>query len=247
MAIEKCPLSKLHNAQHGQFHVEVRDLIAATGAKELDIENFFGTYLPLCKKIDVAAGFVRKNAVTEQLAALDNERDVILRGFGNAVKSALDHFNQDYREAAARIRILLDNQGKIALKPYDEETFAINTLLQECNEQHSADIKLLGFEEWIAELDKRNKAFDTHMKGRYTEESGKTDLVFRHVRIEIDGVYQKMIQRIDAHLVLEGGEIFKTFERALNERIERYRQTVALNQGRNGKTGDDSEPAAGAV
>lgn len=235
MKTNKINLNLLRNEKHFQFHTEFKASVSKYGAQALNIEAAFVTYETLYPQEQEALQVIRRSATTEQLASTDAERDDIFRGFADAAKSMLNHFNPDKRQAAMRVKVVLDQYGNVARKPYDEETAAITKLVQEARGRLAGDISSLGLTDWLAELDSKNKAFDALMKSRYTEDAAKTELRMKEVRVEIDAVYRAMADRMDALMLINGVTPYEPFVRELNARVDRYNDTIAQRKGRNAK------------
>lgn len=73
------------------------------------------------------------------------------------------------------------------------------------------------------------------MQERYSEEAGKPQYNMKTARTEIDAIYRTITQRIDALIIVNGPEAYTDFVNGLNERIERYNNTLARREGRNQK------------
>ena len=240
LEINTVDLVHLNNEEHFQFHSELNDSITKFGAENLNIRDGFLTYQTFYAQENEALQVIRKSSFSKKLADADRSRDIIEHGFVDAIKSALNHFNADKQDAALRIKIMLDQYGNIAQKPYNEETASINKLVQETQSTYKADIALLALEDWIIELDTRNTAFDTLMKSRYTETAGKTELRMKHVRKDIDAAYRKIIKRIESLMVINGPAGFEVFIRELNARADKYNNILAQRKGMAAKNKDNT-------
>ncbi len=235
MKTNRIDLSRLRNEEHFQFQTEFKASVDKYGAQALNIEGAFVNHESLYEQELEALQVIRKSATTEQLAIADAERDDIFRGLSDAIKSNLNHFNADKRSAATRIKIAFDQYGNIARKPYDEETAALTKLISEAKGSLSNDFATLGLTDWVTELNSKNNAFDLLMKSRYSEESTKTELRMKSVRLEIDAVYRMISDRLDALMLINGTASYEPFVRELNTRVDRYNEIIAQRKGRNAK------------
>jgi hypothetical protein len=233
MKCNRFGVEKLRNEEWFQFYTEFKTLVEQYRPSSLNISPLFSVFVTLYADADEALEIIRKSATTEQLADSDAARDGTLRGFNNAVKSALDHFNAPKREAAKRVQIVIDTYGNIARMYYDEETASIYNFLQEMKGKYADDITLLELTGWVEQLDTDNKAFDVLMKSRYSEEAQKTSLRLLPIRTEIDRNYRDTLDRIDA-LVLINGSVppYSAFVKDLNARTLRFENILAQRQGR---------------
>ena len=235
MKTEKINLSALRNEEHFQYHAEFKASVIRHNAETLNISDAFLSYQVLLDQEFEALQVVRRSVATDLIADIDRERDDIYRGLADVVRSGLNHFSSNKRNASKRIKVLLDQYGNIARKSYDEETAAISKMMQEVQTTYLPDVNLLGLGEWFSELDKKNKEFDLLMKNRYTEEAAKTELRMRQVRVDVDNSYRDLVNRIDALVLINGSSGYEEFIREMNARIERFSHTGAQRKGRNAK------------
>jgi hypothetical protein len=235
MKIKRFRNEDLRNEEWFQFYTEFKEIIEERFPGTLNIEALFATFLILYANANETLEIIRKSATTEQLAEADTTRDIVFRGFYNAVQSALYHFDAMKRAAAKRLQVVLDHYGNIGRKSYDEETAAITNLLQDFTSAYASDIALLGLGDWLAQLDADNKAFRNLMKTRYTEDAGKTDLRMKDVRKDTDRIYRDIIDRIEALMLINGETEYAPFVKELNVRVERFADILAQRKGRAAK------------
>lgn len=241
MKTKRIYLREFHNEEHFQFQSDFKDAVTQCGADNLDILEAFNVYVPYFNQEQEALQLIRKSAGTEKMTNADLERDTLFRGFADAVKSALNHFNPEKRDAAKRIQVLLDQYGNVARRPYDEETAALTKLTVEMRTTYKADMELLGLTDWTQEIDNKNKAFDALMKTRYSEGASQTELRMVHVRADVDDAYRAVLNRLDALMLLNGTAKYEAFVKELNERVDKYSNTLAMRKGRAAK--DKAEEA----
>lgn len=237
--MERFRIENLRNEEWFQFYTEFKGVVEQYTPQTLEIEKLFTDFLTLYANADEALEIIRKSATTEQIAEADNVRDSVFRGFSDAVKSAGNHFDNSKREAAKRLKIIFDQFGNIARKPYDEETASIYNFLQEINAK-SADVTSLGLSDWVTQLDAENKAFEALMKNRYDENASKTALRMKDVRIETDRCYRDILDRIDALILINGEEKYAPFVKDMAVRVDRFENLLAQRKGRAKK---DENPA----
>lgn len=236
MKIARINLAHLRNEEHFQLQTEFKAEISQFGAKTLNIESVFANYLPLYQQEEEALQLIRKSATTEQLTDADTERDEIYRGVADAVKSALNHFDPNKRAAATRLKVLIDQYGNVARKPYNEETAAINKLMVEVKGKYAPDVNALALTDWFATLEAKNNGFDTLMKSRYSEEAAKTELRMNQVRIAVDAAYRELIERIEALVLINGPQGYEAFIREHSARVGKFSNILAQRAGRRAKS-----------
>ncbi|MDR1729047.1 MAG: DUF6261 family protein [Prevotellaceae bacterium] len=227
MKTEKIDLRILRNDEHFQFHTEVSSLINTVTPDALKIQAQYDAYQSLYVQEDEALKKIVKSALTDDIEKADRQRDLTFSGMATVNRAALNHFNAETVSAARRLQIVFDTYGNLARKPVNEETSAIYNFLQELNGAYSGDVAAVGITGWVEELAKNNNAVDALMKGRYNESAKRTDLVLREVRIQLDAVYRIIAERIDALMLIEGGETLQSFIRRLNVIIKKYSDILA--------------------
>ena len=232
MKISDFSLTRLRNEEHFQFQTSFKDLVNTTTATALRIEALFSVFSTQYDNELVALNIVRKNAISEDLVDADDDRDSVFRGLCDAVKSGLNHYQAAVREACRRLQILLDTYGNVAIKPYDAETAAANSLVADLKGTYAADVAAAGLGGWVTELEAKNKAFDELITTRYTEEAKKTSLRMKQERAKVDAVYRQIVERINALIVVEGESAYANFVNELNMRVDSYNNVVAIRRGK---------------
>jgi len=223
--------SYLRNNEHFQFHTEVKDLISGT-ADSINIQEQFARFLVCYNNEDESLKKIIKSATTAEIEIADRSRDLIFSGMVGINKASLNHFDPDTIAAAKRLKVVFDTYGNLAVKPLNEETSAIYNLLQELKGISLQDIRAVGLENWVNKLEETNKAFDTLVKARNTENAAKTHLKMKECRTETDKAYSDIVERINALILLEGETKYADFVNKLNTFTEKYNNTVAQRQGR---------------
>jgi ribosomal protein L7/L12 len=240
MRIEENDATRLHNAEHFQLHTEFKDLVAATGADNLNIAEQHARYLAAYADEDTAFKKIVKSAATEEVEAADRRRDATFRGLVTTVQGALHHFEPAQAEAARRLCIVLDTYGNLAAKPLHEETAELYNLLQELHGQWLPEVGALGLQGWVSKLQADNAAIDSLIKDRNTEGAAKTQLTVKEARRAVDAAYHAITERINALIVVEGEAPYADFVGKLNGFITTYENKVAQREGRaKAVTGDE--------
>ncbi|MGL4484882.1 MAG: DUF6261 family protein [Anaerovoracaceae bacterium] len=233
MKTKSLDLSKLRNGEHFQFHTDIKNLVQKFTPEKLSIQEAFQKYLLLYAHEDEVLEKIRKSATTAQIAEADTTRDITFKGLVEAVSTAQKHFKPEVREAARKVQILFDTYGKIADLPYNEETAKIYNLIEEMKKEYAADIATMKLEDWVQELDKNNKQFDTLMNQRYDEQLSKATTNPREIRSQIDVAYKSMMDIVNAYAIISTEPAYKQFIQELNLRIDYYNNTLAQRRGRN--------------
>ena len=237
---------QLRSDAHFQFHTEFKDLFGKTSAATAvtQIAPLWAKYQELYNTEDEGLKKIRKSAITEQIQAADKARDDIFTGMAEQNKSLLKHFDTAKREAAGRLQIVFNTYGNVAVKSINEETSAIYNFLQDLrSDKYKADTAAAGLTDWANELEIRNKAFDTLVKQRDIETSGKTDVNLKEARGNLDVAYDEIADIIEAHILLgtDGKAVLEPVIVAFNPVIDRYIKLLNARHGKGGKVEEGGE------
>lgn len=117
MEIQKFDLHSQRNASHYQFQTDFNSTIIKYTPQALDIVDVYAEYLQHYVDEGVALVAITKSATTEEIESGDKNRDFTFRGFSDKVTNSLNHFNPQVREAAKRVKVILDTYGNLVPKP----------------------------------------------------------------------------------------------------------------------------------
>jgi hypothetical protein len=135
--------------------------------------------------------------------------------------AALHHFDPTTVDAAQSLLNRLDAFGRITRKSYEEEILNVNLLISDLlSAEYSAKATLVGLSPWIQELQNAESDFEHLIEQRNVETSQKPQGRIRNIRLELDTVYHRIVDRIDAAATLEdGASMYDDFIAELNARI----------------------------
>lgn len=233
-------LSKLRNPEHFQFLTEYKKIVERFGADILRFVKLFVAFMKLYETEDECMVILQKSEFTEKRSEADQVRDETFRGLRDAVNSALKHFDAVKRDAAKRLKILLDKYGNLAAKPLDEETSGIYNLVQDLQGKYVADVTALAIGDWVTELKANNEAYIELTGKRDTETAEKPEEKMKTLRPQIDDYYRRMIKAVEVFEDVSEDEeeqaMYKKFANELNAVIKRYNTRINRRGG-----GSDSE------
>ncbi len=130
MKIKKFHYSHLRNNEHVQFQTRFKSLIERLSAMILRIEALFSVYLPLYANEIEAFDVIRKSDFVQLSEDADNLRDNTFRGMCHILESARKHFRSEVREAAARLQVVFDYYGDLAVTELKMNNDAFDQLKQ---------------------------------------------------------------------------------------------------------------------
>jgi hypothetical protein len=244
MKIKNIKNRLLTNALHLQFMIETVVLIAKFNIVVVKLGALFDAFREEVNREDLSQKIVRKSSLSDLKAEKDLERDNILSGIQDALKSLLRHFDANVRAAANRLKIVFDTYNSpIPVKdlPYDAETVSINNMLQEFEGKYAADIQLTGMSGWVSELKARNNEFDQLTKSYNEEQSEKPAVKTKDARKNTDFAYKKIVTAVNGILILEGDDNYAQFVAEINTLIKHYNDLLAQHLGRINKSEENGE------
>lgn len=246
MKIKSIRLKDLRNEEHAEFFNVVKGKLSNYGAAWLVL-------IPLLTEFDVrynketqALELIRKSAKTEAINHADETRDITFRGMVYSNLSACCHFIPATREAGLRLQVVFDHYGNLAAKSLDFESSSIRNLLEELTTNHAADMALTGLAVWATQLELDNNAVVALMEDRNLEAAGKTPLRMKEVRLEVDEVYQAIVNMINSMMFGDAPSEYDAFVSELNIHIDRYALKIAQRKG-HAASGNEGNTGEGEV
>jgi hypothetical protein len=223
----------LRNKGHVELNRFFIALVDLFGATELGILSLFTLYKSLVAEEEQVLDMIFRSKLTVKIKALDKERDRLYRGFANAVKSALDHFAEAKRAAAAELEIILKHYGDITRLPMHEQTAAVFDLLRELAlPENLALVTLLELNPWIAPLEQVNAELEDLMTERFVEFSKRPELRMKAARAAVDKQLRLIIEKVEA-MERTGSPFYNpAFVKEVNALMTYYKDLIAQEAGR---------------
>ncbi len=234
--INRFSYENLRNEAHVQLHENFIALVTRHNAETLGIQSLYAQYVPLLEQEKLALDLILKSGLTDEILAQDRQRDQLFRGFADAVKSGLNHYDPAVQQAAEKIHFILTRYGNLAARPLDQETAAIDDLHRELTDaQNAAHLATLGLGDWLTRLVEANRAFDQLMMSRYTEAAARPTVNMRTSRGAVDTLFRAMLDLLEAQAMVNGEEKYAPFVAELNAVTQRYENILAQEKGARAK------------
>jgi len=219
---------QFRNNDHFQYYTEVIELIKRTGAEKLKIESQFNDMLEAYNLEDAALIKITKSVLTQDIKQLDKRRDTALAAINDKLKIAHKHFDAEVRNAAQRLKIVVDTYGAIARKSLNEQTSAVYNLLQELQGKYSQDTQKVEISGWITELETSNTALSHSMRERRDEAiERRPEVSAATARKMLDNAYNVILKRINALITLEGDANYKEFTTSVNKLTTDFKNVIS--------------------
>lgn len=242
--IVKITLYKLRNGEYFQFMTAFKSLLDILTPAAIHSEEDFTKFNAALTKLDDELRVDKGSVLTEELHAIDFDRDSLWRAIDMRINATLLCTVDKEIEAAKRLRRVFDLYGDIRKISFNEETAGLSNLLGDMAKAENAGfVTTCGLTKWANVLDGLNGAFIAKQNERDTELANKNSGNAKVVRIEMDPLYELMVERVNAlvSLNMQTPEL-ENFVRELNQKIKTLEITLAGREGR--KDSGEEEPQA---
>jgi hypothetical protein len=217
--------SYLRNEAHYQFLLLVQKLFVsypAVAAIVADLLDEFNSLLTLEGQL---VDSVRSSEYTVELKAADKRLDRCIIGIINAINAGLHHFDPAIVNAARRLEILLKAfRSNIEKKSYEEESAAVKILIADLLGEYAPQVALLNLGPWVAELSAALDDFERIFLLRADQRATKPKKRLTDMRKQIDLIYRKIMERIDAYTIMNGEASTADFVNHLNEEVTYFNE-----------------------
>jgi hypothetical protein len=225
MKILKIHFEYLRNEAHWQFLLLLQRLFESHPAVAAIVAALLDRLYELIDIEGQLVDAVRSSAYTGQLAEADRRVDRDLVGINAAVDSALHHFDPVMVEAARRMEVRLKSfRGEIEKKAYEEESAAVKILLADLNGAYAPQVDTLGLEQWVTELAAAQADFERLFILRNEEMAARPQQKLSDVRREVDTLYRRAVEQIDAYAALNGDAVTARFVSELNTEVTYFNE-----------------------
>lgn len=237
-------LYRLRNGEYFQFMSDFKSLLLSLNPATIHSETEFAQFETALTKLDEELRVDQGSVLTEELQNLDQDRDNMWRAIEMRIDATLLCTIAEEVEAAKRLKRLFNLYGDLRRISYNEETAGLTNLLGDLAKPvHAGFVATCGLNTWVARLNELNVAFKAKQNERDTELANKNSGNAKIVRLEIDPLYELMVERVNAliSLNMQTPEI-EDFVKELNQKIKTLELTLAAREGRSNK--EDEEPIA---
>lgn len=182
------------------------------------------------------------NAITEEIKNYDDQRDNCLIGINLNVDSYKYHFQQEKRQASAKVRTLLNKYGRdLYRRSYPEETAGIRNMEKEVADKPelTTAIGILYLTDWFAELHVSNELFDEKYLERNKAYAEAPKEKFADVRKDTEKAYAEMAKHLNAHALITPSEANQQVISQIEQLAITYNQSVRNRIGNASGTQDD--------
>jgi hypothetical protein len=232
--LETIALTRLRNNEHFQFMTDVDQLITTFQPSELAIETLYPAFKSALTSQDAAMRVEIGSIKSKSIEELDKLRDKTWNAISLRIKATQLSPLDNEAESAEVIRRIIDLYGDIRTKSYNEESAGISNLVADLQKPENTDhINRVGIQRWVMELKKQNDDFQSVFNERNSELASRESGDVRAIRLQIDPLYEKIAERINATIVMELAKPAAfSFINELNEKIAYYKTTLVARVAR---------------
>ena len=225
--VESIQITSFHNAELLNFMIdEVKD------ARTLSKNEIIPTLDELDKVLATFKKGIAMNKTSEyseKITALDAVRSKAFRNFIGCIQGETHRPEEDHREAARRLFILLKPYNNLNRKSYRNKTELMYKLVEVLrSDKHASDVQTVNVSAWIDKMDNANKAFDQLFDLRDNTEGERLIINNREMRHRIRLHYNRLLEIIEALLVLHADRPLEGFVGRHNERVAKMKALFAL-------------------
>jgi hypothetical protein len=225
MKIITIRFSYLRNEAHYQFLLLVKKLFESYANVASLVAELLTQLHALITVEGKLVDAVRKSDYTKPLEEADHRLDRAVAGMTLAIESALHHPNPNFVEAAERLEILLEAfHNRIEQKAYEEESGAVKVLIADLQGAYAPQVSTLSLGVWVTEIYAAQNDFERIFLLRSAEYVARPKENLKEVRKEIEAVYRRIVEHINAYTVLEGTAVTGEFISKLNDEIAYFNE-----------------------
>jgi hypothetical protein len=202
-SIKTILFSHLRNEAHYEFLFFFLNLVEKfPHVKQLVIASY-SELLDLLKKEMKLLDATNASPLTQKLAAEDNRIDRDVSAIKSAIKTAQYHLDPAVVEAARVLSGRLKVFGDIRSKPYEEESAAVQVLVDDLQTIYSQEVNRIEIAIWVKDLADAENNFTQLYEQRNTEITERPHERFIDIRHQIEAVYHSMTTLIDATAIVD--------------------------------------------
>jgi hypothetical protein len=227
--LTKTELKQLHKEEFIEAMRSTVEICNTNDPKDLQISSFVTALHIMVLGLDDSILYEQGKPLTRELEILDEERDSAITGTRYGFIMFTYHKTPAKKAAAQLLLERLDSYGSgIARMNNESESTILQNFVNDCKtiEKYKKALMLLGLEEWIEDVETANNAFNKKYQQRIQEESDREKKSVTILRPQTVIVYEKLINRIDAHIELDEIGKYQTIYNQLATLKNRYKQII---------------------
>lgn len=169
----------------------------------------------------------------------EQQRDGAWRGLNNYVKAMTAYPEENVAAEALAAKALIDKYGDPTDKPQTEESGILHNLIQDFEAGMEENFSNLQVEVWVTDLKNKNQRFLDYSRMRNEEESARQVGVVKEKILLVNEAYRKLIDTVNAMVLLNGEAKFASFIDQVNNLIDRQKTVLKARATNSAKKNDE--------
>jgi hypothetical protein len=214
----------LRNEAHYEFLWIFRHLVDEYQQVKTLLGALFNAFLALLDTEKALLDAARASALTKQVADADHRVDRAVSGIKATVNAARHALDPVVAEAARVLYIRLREFGNIRGKAYEEESAAVQVLLDDLNSTYVPQVSYVNLQSWVSELVEAEAAFTQLYLQRGGEIAFRPQGRMTDVHREIEASYHSMTTLIDASAIVDASTVYDDFIAKINAQVTYFNE-----------------------
>jgi hypothetical protein len=229
--INSISLKGLRNSEFVQFGTDVLSIIKINDPQALGVLAQYDAFASANKVVEGLFNKEQASAATDELVALDDQRDRLINGINALVLGYTYSTDENQKKNALLLQVNIDSYGSgIAKENYQSETAIITNLLDDwaTKPELSAAVAVLNLATWQTQLAAANAAFNAKYLVRTQEMGSAPPDSLKEKRTEATNAYYELRDFIDSFFTINKGAMpFSKTTNELNALIDQYNRLIA--------------------
>ena len=221
--IKTIRFSYLRNEAHYEFLWVFRHLLDEFPAVKTLIGVLYEDFIVLLDLEKRLLDAARASALTQQLVEADHRVDRAITAIRAVINAARHSLDPAVAEAARVLRIRLREFGDIRGKAYEEETAAVQVLIDDLGNAYVQQTSLVGLQSWLTELTAAESEFTRLYLQRGSETAGRPEERMVDVRRDIEEKYRNIATFVDVSSLTTPDE-YDGFIAKLNVQVQYFNE-----------------------
>lgn len=222
--IKPVDLRSFDNNEHFQFMTGFDKLISTHKSVLTGAEVTFGIFKNTLMAEDLAMRIEQGSSAAQTLDRLDRQRDKTWNAINMRIKATLLSPIKEEAESAQFLQHIIQLYGDVCSLTYSEQSTAIENMTNDLAlPVITVHTDKIGITHWVYELKTQNRLFTDTFDAINSEFARRESNDVKAVRTLIDPVYQQLVERINASIILEFAQPeVMDFANRLNDKIKYY-------------------------
>lgn len=238
--IQNVDLAHLNNGAHFLFITDAVKRVTADTKVKAKVTAELTTLENALKAEDKALKLSQASALSHDIKAADKLRGKYYRALQRAIEYYKNHPNAELEKHAKRLGMLVKEYAIDPKMQLDRETGLLLNLIDDLQNKFTTEVTALNLGEVVDALKQANDKLRTHSENRANERAVKITGQLRVAQEEANKAYRKLVDKVNALVVVEGEADYADFVDKMNEQVSHYKKEVLPS---NKKKDEGKKPA----